>query len=161
MPVIDPALMAAIFPKVVADSVVPVIFPPLRLAKVAKPVVVKVVPVMAPVDKEAKDNVPATPRLPVEVNEETVVSPAFNDPVEDTDDPVTAPADTPARVEVPATPKVPEEVKEATVEAPLFKEANEANPVVEIVVPVIFVEVIFARVDNPVPERVVRVTLAN
>ena len=121
-------------PRVVADRVVPVIFVEVMFAKVARSVLERVL---------------------------TVVAKAFKAPVEDKDDPVTAPALTPASVDVPATPKVDEAVREVTVAAPLFKEAKEDRPLEDRVVPVILVEVMLAKVDNPVPERVVRVTLAS
>ena len=129
-----PELRARNDPRVVADRVVPVIFVEVIFAKVARSVLERVL---------------------------TVVAKAFRAPVEDKDDPVTAPAETPAKVVWPATPKVDEAVRVLTVEAPALREANEANPVVEIVVPVILVEVILAKVESPVPDKVVRVTLAS
>ena len=155
VPVIFPAVILAIVARPVPERVVIVVAPLLRLLNEANPVVDIVVPVIFVVVKLAVVARPVVERVL------TVVAKAFNDPVDDKEEPVVAPAEPPASVDVPATPKVDEAVREVTVDAPLLREAREDRPVEDRVEPVIFVEVILAKVESPVPERVVRVTLAN
>lgn len=155
----------------VEDRVVPVILVEVRLAKVARPVEERVETVVPKALREPVDDreepviapllIPPKLVCPETDKEDKVEAPAFKEPVDDRDDPVVAPAKTPARVVCPATPKVEETVKVVIVLAPASNCPNLPNPPNERLVPVMLVVVMLAKVERPVPDKVVRVTLAS